>query len=99
VQLVHVQDTPHSAAADMIPLYTCQHNLFAHTDVVTHPAFKRGSMLQILQSIAASATMHVQVNASGIHNQVDAGIASSWLQISNGNCTWPGTPLVARQTS
>ena len=57
-------------------------------------------MPQIFQSIAASATMQVHVNAPRKHNQVDAGIASSWLQMSNGNCTWPGqTALVPRQTS
>jgi len=56
-------------------------------------------MPQIFQSIAASATMHVHVIASGKHNQVDAGIASSWLQISNGNCTWQATALIPRQNS
>lgn len=56
-------------------------------------------MPRIFQSIAASATMHVQVIANGKHNQVDADIASSWLQISNGNCTRPGTALVPGQNS
>ena len=55
-------------------------------------------MPQIFQSTAASATMHVHVNARFEHNQGGAGIASSWLQISNGNCIWPIVALVPKQT-
>ncbi len=51
-------------------------------------------MPQVFQSIAASATMHVHVNARFEHDQGGAGIASSWLQISNGNCIWPIVALV-----